>query len=136
MVCLHHQLLMTLFFRYSSVINNCYLFRRNFFPTKSKNAEVFFLLKSPSRPCPIASCKSIPGHPGPKTTVCSPAGISFANNFTLACLKALLTASLQLSIYKNFLIHMSAPKPKEPVSIFPFFSTETVTFILTRGLES
>ena len=32
-----------------------------FSPIRLENAEVFFLLKSPSSPCPIASCSSTPG---------------------------------------------------------------------------
>ena len=38
------------------------------------NAEVPLRLKSPSRPCPIASWSSTPGQPGPSTTVTGPAG--------------------------------------------------------------
>ena len=43
-------------------------------PTKLWKTEVFFRLKSPSRPCPIASCINIAGQPGPRTTFISPAG--------------------------------------------------------------
>ena len=54
-------------------------------PINSVNTLIFFLLKSPSRPCPIASCSKIPGHPGPNTTICSPAGAGIACNIVPAC---------------------------------------------------
>ena len=92
-------------------------------------------MKSPSNPCPIASCRSMPGQPGPKTTVCSPAGISFASSLKFACLKALSTARFPVISYKKFLVNMS-PKTIRTSFDFPFFSTDTVTFILTSGLES
>ena len=47
-----------------------------FSPIKFEKAEVFFLLKSPSKPWPIASCRRIPGKPGPRTTSISPTGES------------------------------------------------------------
>src|SRR5947207_3213640 len=43
-------------------------------PIRFENADVSLRLKSPSSPCPIASCSRIPGHPGPRTTVIVPAG--------------------------------------------------------------
>src|SRR5579875_3462379 len=43
-------------------------------PIRPEKAEVFLRLKSPSRPCPTASCSITPGQPGPSTTRISPAG--------------------------------------------------------------
>src|SRR5204863_136407 len=43
-------------------------------PMRFENAEVPLRLKSPSSPCPIASCSRTPGQPGPSTTVIVPAG--------------------------------------------------------------
>ena len=57
-----------------------------FFPTKSWNTEVFFLLKSPSSPCPTASWIKIAGQPGPKTTFISPAGEALLSKFVVAIL--------------------------------------------------
>ena len=54
-------------------------------PIRSLNAETFLRLKSASRPCPTASCSRTPGHPGPSTTVISPAGAGAASNCTMAC---------------------------------------------------
>src|SRR5690349_24487476 len=39
----------------------------------SLNTDSFLRWKSPSRPCPTASCSRTPGNPGPSTTVISPA---------------------------------------------------------------
>src|SRR5216684_245687 len=43
-------------------------------PMSPENAEVFLRLKSPSSPCPTASCSMTPGQPDPSTTVIAPAG--------------------------------------------------------------
>src|SRR5216683_451274 len=43
-------------------------------PISPENAEVFLRLKSPSSPCPTASCSMTPGQPEPSTTVIAPAG--------------------------------------------------------------
>ena len=51
---------------------------------RPENAEVPLRLKSPSSPCPTASCSSTPGHPGPSTTVMLPAGASVASRLTSA----------------------------------------------------
>ena len=53
-------------------------------PISPENADVFFLLKSPSKPWPMASCIKTPGHPEPRTTVISPAGASMASRFNRA----------------------------------------------------
>src|SRR5699024_12128970 len=42
-------------------------------------------LKSPSRPCPTASCNKTPGQPGPKTTGITPAGAGRDSRFSSAC---------------------------------------------------
>ena len=41
-------------------------------PTRPEKALVPFRLKSPSSPCPIASCSRMPGQPWPSTTVIVP----------------------------------------------------------------
>ena len=71
-----------------------------FCPIRLWNAEVFFLLKSPSKPCPIASCKIIPGHPGPNTTFISPAGAGLLSILTSACLIASSQIFFQFSLLK------------------------------------
>ena len=43
-------------------------------PMRPLKAETPLRLKSASSPCPTASCNRMPGHPGPSTTVISPAG--------------------------------------------------------------
>src|SRR3954468_13685259 len=43
-------------------------------PMRPAKAEVCLRLKSPSSPCPTASCSITPGQPAPSTTVISPAG--------------------------------------------------------------
>src|SRR5919206_92734 len=53
-------------------------------PTSPAKAEVFFRLKSPSSPCPTASCSMTPGQPGPSTTVISPAGAGTEPKLTSA----------------------------------------------------
>ena len=62
---------------------------------------IFFLLKSPSNPCPMASCNNMPGHPGPSTTICSPAGASIASSIISACFRAFLTSFFHLFSAKS-----------------------------------
>ena len=56
-----------------------------FWPMRPLKAETPLRLKSASRPWPTASCSRMPGHPGPSTTVISPAGASTASSCTMAC---------------------------------------------------
>src|SRR5256885_1781329 len=55
-----------------------------FWPMRPAKAEVPLRLKSPSRPCPIASCRRMPGQPGPNTTVIEPAGAATAPSLSTA----------------------------------------------------
>ena len=66
-------------------------------PSSPAKADVFLRLKSPSRPCPIASCSRIPGQPGPSTTSISPAGAGTLSRFTSAWRSASCTAPCQVS---------------------------------------
>src|SRR5437588_431412 len=77
-------------------------------PTSPANADVFLRLKSASSPCPTASCKSTPGHPGPSTTSISPAGASRASSCSSACRAA------SFAKYSGFL------SPKKESSNFGF----------------
>ena len=107
-----------------------------FSPIFPENIEVPFLLKSPSKPWPTASCNITPGQPGPKITGISPAGVGIDSRLVLAILKASLTWPFHLSE----LIHSSylplPPHPEFPVSLLPFFSTTNDTLSLIRGLMS
>ena len=53
-------------------------------PSRPLNADTPFRLKSPSSPWPTASCRRIPGQPGPRTTVIGPAGALIAPSLTRA----------------------------------------------------
>ena len=55
-----------------------------FSPTLPLKTELPFRLKSPSKPCPIASCKRTPGHPEPRITGIFPAGASLESSATRA----------------------------------------------------
>ena len=52
--------------------------------TAVENVELPLRLKSPSRPCPTASCNKIPGQPGPSTTGILPAGAGRAPRLVTA----------------------------------------------------
>ena len=93
-------------------------------------------MKSPSNPWPIASCNRIPGHPGPSTTTCSPAGAGTACNIIFACDTALWTSSFQFCSVKKSLYEYLPPKPTDPVSFLPLSSSVTLMFNLTSGLIS
>ena len=53
-------------------------------PMRPANTELPLRLKSPSSPCPTASCSSTPGQPGPSTTVMVPAGAGSDSRLTSA----------------------------------------------------
>ena len=105
-------------------------------PIKSLNALVFFLLKSASRPCPIASCNKIPGQPGPKTKSITPAGAGFAWRLTLAILSASEAAFCQTSGFKKLIKLLRPPIPVYPFSLRPLPSNKIDMFSLTMGLIS
>ena len=66
-------------------------------PIRPLNADVPLRLKSPSSPCPTASCSSTPGQPGPSTTVIVPAGAGTASRLTCAVRTASRTSARQRS---------------------------------------
>ena len=105
-------------------------------PINPEKADVFFLLKSPSRPCPIASCNNIPGHPGPKTTSNCPAGAGIAFKLTMAILSASTTFGFQCSELVNCNNPCLPPPPELPLSRRPLCSTVTDMFNLAIGLTS
>src|SRR4030088_1891918 len=53
-------------------------------PIRPAKAEVCLRLKSPSSPCPTASCSITPGQPAPSTTSISPAGGGTHSRFNSA----------------------------------------------------
>ena len=52
------------------------------------NTLVCLRLKSPSKPCPTASCNNTPGQPLPNTTGITPAGAGRASKLITACFTA------------------------------------------------
>ena len=73
-------------------------------PILFEYSDVPFLLKSPSNPCPTASCNITPGQPWPRTTGNSPAGAGLASKFKIANLNASLTFLFQFfsSIHSSY----------------------------------
>ena len=105
-------------------------------PTLPEKIEVPLRLKSPSRPCPTASCNITPGHPGPRTISISPAGAGMDSRPSRARRNASSTSCCQLLAFRYLSNIKRPPEPLEPVSILPFASTITDTFNLTNGLIS
>ena len=70
-------------------------------PMRPANALEPLRLKSPSSPCPTASCSSTPGQPGPSTTVITPAGAGRAFKLASAWSTALCAYSARRSSSKN-----------------------------------
>src|SRR6266853_1580401 len=67
-----------------------------FFPIFPAKAEEPLRLKSPSRPWPIASCRRMPGQPGPSTTVMVPAGAGRDSRLTSAWSTARVARAAEL----------------------------------------
>ena len=65
----------------STIVHNGEVTCSPILPVKS---ELSLRLKSPSKPCPTASCNSTPGQPAPNTTGINPAGAATALRFTKA----------------------------------------------------
>ncbi len=112
-----------------------------FLPINPANAEVFLRLKSASRPCPTASCRSTPGHPGPSTTSISPAGASAAPSCRIAVRAASCAKCSGLwSPSKNSSV-TRPPPPLDPRAVPPVPSSRlslamTNTFSRAKGWVS
>ena len=107
-----------------------------FSPTRPEKVELPFRLKSPSRPCPTASCKRTPGHPGPSTTCILPAGAGFALKFTPAIRTASLAKRDGDSELKSLSNEYLPPPPALPLSLLFPSTAITETLNLTNGLIS
>ena len=99
-------------------------------PISPAKALLPLRLKSPSSPCPMASCSKIPGHPGPNTTSIIPAGAAIASRLTAAIRKASRALGCQSSGWINSEREKRPPPPALPLSRRPLFSK--ITEILTR----
>ena len=83
----------------------------------------------------MASCNKMPGQPGPRTTVISPAGAGRASKLV----KAACTASLTYWVIcasSKYASPKRPPPPAEPISRRPFCSAITVTERRTKGRTS
>ena len=101
-----------------------------------EKADVPFLLKSPSKPCPIASCSKMPGQPGPKTISITPAGAGTACKFTKAIRRASSAVFCQCFFSRSGRILDRPPPPAVPVSRRPSCSTMIEILSLVIGLVS
>ena len=101
-------------------------------PIRPANALVPLRLKSPSKPCPTASCSNTPGQPLPNTTVIAPAGAGRASKFVKACCTAVCTYSTNRCSSK-YAKSKRPPPPALPISRrSPCFAI-TVTLKRTKG---
>ena len=105
-------------------------------PIRPENALEPLRLKSPSSPCPTASCSKMPGQPGPSTTSMTPAGAGTASRLTKAILNASRALGCQSCGAINPSSGMRPPPPAEPLSRRPLCSTMTDTFTRVMGRTS
>src|SRR2546428_558602 len=99
-----------------------------FCPMRPAKAEVPLRLKSPSRPCPMASCRRMPGQPGPNTTVIEPAGASTAPSLSTAWRAASAAKRRQRPSSRKKSKVTRPPPPYEASSRLPPSPAIDVTF--------